>query len=805
MSAVPGDAKKGETVTVEVNGVAYPAHRGDMLIEVTDAAGITVPRFCYHKKLSIAANCRMCLVEVEKVPKPLPACATPVTDGMKVYTHSPKALEAQKGTMEFLLINHPLDCPICDEGGECELQETSLGFGADFSRYDLPKRVVRDEDIGPLIATEMTRCIHCTRCVRFGTEIAGIRELGATGRGEHMRIGTYIGTTVTSEMSGNVIELCPVGALTSKPFRFKARAWELARRPTVSPHDCIGSNLHARTRGSRVMRVDPRENEQINECWISDRDRYSYEALNGPQRLLRPMVKREGVWHEVDWSTALETAVKGLRAAIGDDAAGLGALMSPSATLEEMYLLQRLLRDLGSPNIDHRLRQADFRDDERAPRFPWLGRPLEDLSTSDAVLLIGSHARKDQPILAHRLRQASLRGSAVMFVNPVAYEFNFTVAENVAAGAHFTRALAAVARALLESRGATPPAGYEALLAGVPVDERARRIAARLAGARRPAVLLGDIAAAHPEYSTLRALAGLISRQLGIETGQLTPGANAAGAWLVGAVPHRGPGGENAPVRGLDAGAMFERGLRAYLLFGVEPEREAADPARARAALDAAACVVAMTPFWSEAMRGYADVLLPVSPFTETSGTWVNVEGRWQSFEGVVAPAGEARPGWKVLRVFANLLDLPGFEYMSVEDIRQELRHEIGESEPSGEAEWSAPRSLGDTDADAVIRVGHVPIYAVDGIVRRAPALQRTVDAQDAATVRIGSELAMRLGLREGMRARIGQGGGSALLPVVIDDGVPAGCVLVPAGLAETESLGRLFGAVTVAAAEGGR
>ncbi|MDX9741242.1 MAG: NADH-quinone oxidoreductase subunit NuoG [Gammaproteobacteria bacterium] len=804
MSAVPGDAKN-DTITVEINGVAYPARRGDMLIEVTDAAGITVPRFCYHKKLSIAANCRMCLVEVEKVPKPLPACATPVNDGMKVFTHSPKALEAQKGTMEFLLINHPLDCPICDEGGECELQETSLGFGADFSRFDLPKRVVRDEDIGPLIATEMTRCIHCTRCVRFGTEIAGIRELGATGRGEHMRIGTYIGTTVTSEMSGNVIDLCPVGALTSKPFRFKARAWELARRSTVSPHDCIGSNLYARTRGSRVMRMDPRENEQINECWIPDRDRFSYEALGGSERLLRPMVKRDGTWHEVDWSTALETAVKGLRSAIGDDPSALGALVSSSATVEEMYLLQRLVRDLGGSNVDHRLRQTDFRDDERAPRFPWLGRTLDELGQSDAVLLVGSYARKDQPILAHRLRQASLRAAAVMFVNPVAYEFNFAVAENVAAGARLTHAVAAVARALLENRGAAAPAGYEALLAGVTVDDEARRIAGRLAAARRPAILLGDIAAAHPEYSTLRALVGLISRLLGIETGYLTPGANSAGAWLVGAVPHRGPGGENAAARGLDAGAMFERDLRAYLLFGVEPEFDAADPARARAALQAAGCVVAMTAFRSEAMLDYADVLLPVSPFTETAGTWVNVEGRWQSFEGVVPPAGEARPGWKVLRVLANLLNVSGFEYMSVEDIREELRHEIGEPGPSGEAEWSAPKSLGDSAGQALIRVGHVPIHAADGIVRRAPALQRTVDALEAPRVLVGNELAMRLGLRDGARARITQGDGAAELTVAVDDGVPAGCVLVPAGLAETASLGRLFGAVTVTAVEGAR
>ncbi|MDR2877304.1 MAG: NADH-quinone oxidoreductase subunit NuoG [Chromatiales bacterium] len=802
MSAVPGDVRKEDMVTVEINGVQYPARRGDMLIEVTDAAGITVPRFCYHEKLSIAANCRMCLVEVEKVPKPLPACATPVSDGMKVLTRSPKALAAQKGTMEFLLINHPLDCPICDEGGECELQETSLGFGADFSRYDLPKRVVKDEDIGPLIATEMTRCIHCTRCVRFGTEIAGIRELGATGRGENMRIGTYIGTTVTSEISGNVIDLCPVGALTSKPFRFKARAWELARRPAIAPHDGIGSHVNVRTRANRVMRVDPRDCEEINECWIPDRDRFSYEALNGPQRLLRPMIKREGAWHEVDWSLALEVAVQKLREALRGSADKLGSLISASATVEEMYLLQRLTRDLGSANIDHRLRQVDFRDEERAPLFPWLGRSLESVAAADAVLLVGSYTRKDQPILAHRLRVAALHGAGVMFINPAAYEFNFPVVENVAAGAGLPRALAAVARALLEQRSVVIPAGYETLLAGVTVDETARRIAARLAGAERPQLVLGDIAAMHPEYSTLRALAGVIARTLGIETGFLTQGANAAGAWLAGAVPHRGPGGEDASSRGLNALTMFERNLDAWLLFGVEPERDAADPALALEALRAAGCVIVMTAFRSEAMAEYADVLLPIAPFTETAGTYVNVEGRWQSFNGAVQPAGEARPGWKVLRVLANLLEVPGFEYMSVEDIREELRHEIGEASPSGEAEWSVPTTL-DISNGGVMRIGHVPLYAVDSIVRRADALQRTVDACEAARLRIGNELALRLGVRDGMRVSVSQGAGTAEFEVVLDDAVPAGCALLPAGLAETQTLGRLFAPLALTPVKG--
>lgn len=803
MSALPGDTRREDEVTIEINGVTCKARRGDTVIEVADSVGITIPRFCYHKKLSVAANCRMCMVEVEKVPKPLPACATPVTDGMKVYTRSPKALDAQVGTMEFLLINHPLDCPICDEGGECELQETSLGFGRDFSVYDLPKRVVHDEDIGPLIETEMTRCIHCTRCVRFGTEIAGIRELGATGRGEHMRIGTYVAKTVESELSGNVIDICPVGALTSKPFRFKARAWELDRRPGVSPHDCIGSNILLRTRAGAVMRCDPRENEEINECWIPDRDRYSYEALLGADRLLQPQVKRDGRWVETDWNTALEEVVARLRAAVGNDPASLGTLASPGATLEELYLAQRLTREFGSQNVDHRLRQVDFRDQDAAPQFPWLGQSLAGLSAADAVLLIGSYTRKDQPMLAHRLRQSALRGASVMFINPAAYEFNFPVAENVAAGAAMPRALAAVAAALIERSGARPPAGYERLLAGARVGDAERRIAERLAAAGRPAIVLGDLAYMHPDYSVLRALAELVAQVAGGTAGYLTPGPNAAGAWLAGAVPHRVPGGERATEGGVHALGMLERRLPAYLLLNVEPEFDCADPVLATEALKAAQCVVALTPFQSETMREYADFMLPVGPFTETAGTFVNAEGRWQSFEGAARPAGESRPAWKVLRVLGNLLGLPGFEYMSVEDIREELRHEIGDVEPPGRAEWSCPEGLGDAGA-GVMRIGHVPIYAVDNIVRRAEALQRTPDARRAPAILVGTALAAALGVRDGGRAVVTQDGRRVELPVVVTDIVPEGCALVPAGIRESRTLGRLFGEIAIAPAAGG-
>jgi NADH-quinone oxidoreductase subunit G len=799
MSAAPDKIRQEEaTISLEIDGVPLKARRNDTIIEVADAAGIKIPRFCYHKKLSIAANCRMCMVEIDKVPKPLPACATPVAEGMKVHTRSPKALEAQKGTMEFLLINHPLDCPICDEGGECELQETSMGYGWDHSDYAEPKRVVKDQDIGPLIVTFMTRCIHCTRCVRFGDEVAGMRELGATGRGENMRIGTYIQKAVDSELSGNVIELCPVGALLSKPFLYTARAWELARRPSISPHDCVGSNLTVRTRAAEVMRVDPRENEPVNECWISDRDRYSYPALNGADRLLRPMIRGAGGWEEVDWNVALEHAARAIRGVTGRDARQFGALVSPGSTTEELYLAQRLIRRLGSPNIDHRLRQRDFRGQEGAPLHPWLGQPIAELEDLDAALLVGSYVRKSQPLLSNRLRKAANRGGAVSFINPVAYDFNFPVAGNVAAGAGLDRALARVAAAVFEKQGRPPPPGHERLLAGAAPDEAARRIAAQLIEAKRGALLLGDIAAMHPAFSALCALGSLIARATEAKLGFISDGANAAGAWLAGALPHREAGGKPAGTVGLDAAAMLAQPLEGYLLLNTEPEYDAAAPAAARRALGQAECVVALSPFKGEGLLEYAHVLLPVAPFTETEGTYVNVEGRWQGFAPAVRSAGESRPAWKVLRVMGNLLDLPGFDYVSIDEVRDELRGAIGEARVAHDREWTAPAAAGREEGGPVTRVGHVALYAVDGLVRRAEPLQQTADAREAESVRVSAALARRLGLEGAARVAVGQDGGRVELPLVIDERVPEDCALIAAGLRDTRVLGPLFGAVTL-------
>ncbi len=786
-------------INLEIDGKAVQARDGAMVIEAADEAGIPIPRFCYHKKLSIAANCRMCLVDVEKAAKPLPACATPVTEGMKVYTQSPKAIMAQKGVMEFLLINHPLDCPICDQGGECELQDLAMGYGASASRYQEKKRVVKDKNIGPLIMTDMTRCIHCTRCVRFGQEIAGLMELGATGRGEHMEIGTYIEKAMVSELSGNVIDLCPVGALTSKPFRYSARPWEMVQRDTIAPHDSVGSNLHLHVRGNKVMRVVPRENEAVNEVWISDRDRFSYQGLDSAERLQTPMIKRQGVWQETDWSSALQAVVRGLsEVSHKHGAQQIGALISPAATLEEMYLLQRLMRGLGVNNIDHRLRQSDFSGQSEAPLFAGLGMAIADLQLLDAVLLIGSNVRQEQPMLAHRLRQATQWNNAqIMVINPVDHDFAFPLARRIISDpAGMVHALVGIAKSLLEAGGQHVPAEFAKLLATVQPDSAQRAMAQTLKTAGQTAILLGNGAQAHPQFSALSALAGLVGELSGARLGYLPEAANSSGGWIAGALPQREAAGNSVTAPGLDARAMLEQGLKAYLLLGIEPEYDCANPAAALKSLHDAECVVALSAFNSKRMQEYADVLLPIGAFTETSGSFVNAEGRWQSFAGAVAPPGEARPGWKVLRVLGNQFNVSGFDYLSSEQVRDELQRLMDQAgEKKTTARWNdaglPPRVAG------LMRIAEVPAYAVDALVRRAPGLRQAGERQDA-TLRINPGLAGRLGLSPGQFVQARQGEAQALLPVEIDERVAEGCVLIAAALPRSAGLGPAFGPIIV-------
>jgi NADH-quinone oxidoreductase subunit G len=770
-------------IEIELDGKKVAVAEGSMVMHAADAAGTTIPHFCYHKKLSIAANCRMCLVDIEKAPKPMPACATPVTQGMIVRTKSEKALKAQKSVMEFLLINHPLDCPICDQGGECQLQDLAVGYGDSGSRYEEEKRVVFHKNVGPLISMEeMTRCIHCTRCVRFGQEVAGVMELGMIHRGEHSEITTMTGGTVDSELSGNMIDLCPVGALTSKPFRYSARTWELSRRKSVSPHDSTGANLIVQVKGGKVMRVVPLENEDVNECWIADRDRFSYEALNSDRRLTTPMIKQGGQWKAVDWNTALGYVADGIKRIQAEHgSAAIGALATQHRTVEELHLLAKLVRGLGSQNIDTRLRQADFGDAAPAGRARWLGMPIASLSTLDRVFVVGSFLRKDHPLFAQRIRQAARHGALVHSLNAAHDDWAMPMAGRItAAPAQWSQALADIAGYVATAKGVAAPAN--AL-----VDHDAKAVADALLSGERKALLLGNAAVQHPQAGQLLALAQWIADQTGAKLGVFGEAANSVGAQLVQAQPGNG---------GLNAAQMLGSPMKALLLLDVEPALDAANAAAARAAMNGAGLVVALTSFEDAAVDN-ADVLLPIAPFTETAGTFVNAEGRVQSFHGVAKPVGETRPAWKVLRVLGNLLGLSGFGHETSEEVRAEALGDLATIANRLDNRAAAPIAVAPSQAEGLERIADVPIYSTDVLVRRAVSLQRTADAAPPV-VTISPALAARLGVASGAEVRVAQGGGSAVLPVRVDSATADNVVRVPAGHPLTATLGAMFGPIAI-------
>ena len=763
-------------IEIELDGRKVEVAEGSMVMHAADKAGTYIPHFCYHKKLSIAANCRMCLVDVEKAPKPMPACATPVTQGMIVRTKSDKALKAQAGVMEFLLINHPLDCPICDQGGECQLQDLAVGYGASASRYTEEKRVVFHKNVGPLISMEeMSRCIHCTRCVRFGQEVAGVMELGMIHRGEHSEITTVVGETIDSELSGNMIDICPVGALTSKPFRYSARTWELSRRKSVSPHDGTGANLIVQVKNNKVLRVVPLENEDVNECWLADRDRFSYEAVNSDERLTAPMIKQGGEWKTVDWTTALEYVANGLKQIKADHGAkSIGALGSAQSTVEELHLLAKLVRGLGSENIDYRTRHADF---SNVGGVRWLGTSIASLSTLQSVLVVGSFLRKDHPLFAQRIRQAARKGAKVHGIHAVQDDWLMPVANSVCvAPSQWLQALAEVASAVAGSKGVvSAPVSATA-------GSAAQAIAASLLTGERKAILLGNAAAQHPQASELLSLANWIGEQTGACVGYLTEAGNTVGAQLVNALPGNG---------GLNAGQMLSGSLKACVLLNVEPAFDAANASAAAAALQGADMVIALTPFKTAAVES-ADVLLPISPFTETSGTFVNAEGRVQSFHGVVKPLGDTRPAWKVLRVLGNLLAIKGFDFETSEEVRAEALGDLGTvasrlSNKASSATGSAAVASG------LERIADVPIYATDSLVRRATSLQLTADAKPPVAS-LPPALWSQLGLVEGASVRVSQGTAQAVLPARLDTTLAPTAVRVPT----TVTLGAMFGAITV-------
>ncbi|MCU7836611.1 MAG: NADH-quinone oxidoreductase subunit NuoG [gamma proteobacterium symbiont of Taylorina sp.] len=785
-------------VTIEINGKQVQAEQGQMLIEAADKAGVSIPRFCYHKNLSVSANCRMCLVQVDKFPKAIPACATPVTEGMSVKTNSTMALAAQKAVMEFLLINHPLDCPVCDQGGECDLQDYSIGYGDDKTHYAEIKRVVKDKNIGSLIATELTRCIHCTRCVRFGQEIAGMREMGATGRGDWMEIGTYIEKSIDSELSGNIIDLCPVGSLTAKPSRFNARVWELASNDSIGFHDCVGSNTNIQTKDGQIKRTIARANDAINDAWISDRDRYSYEGLQSNDRLTKPQIKKDGKWSEASWDDALQFAVDGLKNIA--DSSQIGSICSPSATTEEMYLLQKLLRGVGSSNIDHRLRQSDFTGQDQDPLFLNLGMKISEVSTQQAALLIGSNVRKEQPIMGHQLRQASLNGAKISLLNSVKYEQTFKVSQEfIVPVSQIFKELKALAKAVIELTDCEVPDGLPALIAMVKVRKNHKQCISELKDAEKSVVMLGSLAQSMPHYAAIRMLASWIAAATGSTLSYLSPGANSSGAYLSDLLPNRNT--DNQSGSGLDTQAMLAEGLKGYVLYGIEAELDIDNPVQAVNALSNAEFVVSLSCYDSDALKSYSNVILPIAAMTESSGTLINIDGSWQTFNAISKAAGLSKPGWKVLRVMGNLFNLDGFDYQSSEDVISELKSDLNGSsdELNTSCEWLCPENSSAQTHD-IQRIAELVIYKVDAVTRRATALQKTQDAQ-VDFAKINSALAKKLKLNDGQLVIAKQGDNTAEITLSIDDRICDNSVYLPAGIDAAASLGGGFDSIELAAA----
>lgn len=790
-------------LNIEIDGKPLEVEHGSTIIDAADAAGIAIPRFCYHKKLSVAANCRMCLVQVEKFNKPLPACATPVADGMKIYTRSKSAVEAQQSVMEFLLINHPLDCPICDQGGECDLQDIAVAYGASGSRYTEEKRVVFNKNIGPLVSTDMTRCIQCTRCVRFLKEVGGMQELGLVNRGEHAEITAYVDQSVNSELSGNIIDLCPVGALTSKPFRYSARSWELVRRPSIAPHDGLGSHIEVHVKDNKVMRVLPREKESINECWLSDRDRFSYEGLNSPDRLKVPMIKHNGQWQETDWKTALEFAagqLKDITKESGGDA--LGVLVSPNSTMEEGYLIKQLAEGLGCGNVDYRLRQTDFRLDGKRTGTPWMGCNIQEIEELDRILLIGSNIRNEHPLLAQRIRKAVSNGAELCIVSPLDNDPLMDIAHKVIVRPNdMVNVLGQILKAMsgLQKLSLCLPLTLNKLLEEIKVRPNTQKISECLAGisedliliAPKVGIFLGNMALSDPRFTEMYSMAEAIGGITGAKGGILPPAANSTGMHLMGVMPS---------ATGMHARAMLEVPRKAYLLLNIEPELDCQHAALASAAMATAECVIALTAYKSPALEN-ADILLPITPFTETSGTFMSMEGRVQSFQAVTRPLGEARPGWKVLRVLANTLGLSGFDFNSSEEVKNAI---FNGEKPSAVVWRSLNNNLKELveiqvniKKEGLQRIGEVPQYEFDPIVRRSAPLQKT-KYNIRPMARMRAEQLAELGLQDGDIVVARQDKGSAVLKVRLDNHVAKGCVRVAAAHPLTAGLGDLMGDITI-------
>ena len=785
-------------ITIEIDGKKIEVEKNTTIIAAADKAGIPIPRFCYHKKLSIAANCRMCLVDVEKFNNPKPACATLVADGMKVSTQSKMAIEAQQSVMEFLLINHPLDCPICDQGGECELQDTAVAFGSGKTRYKEEKRVVFNKNIGPLISTDMTRCIQCTRCVRFLQEVGGMMELGMVGRGEHSEITAYVDRSIQSELSGNIIDLCPVGALTSKPFRYKARTWELIRRPTLAHHDSLGSPLEAHIKQNKVIRMLPREDESINECWISDRDRFSYEGLNSEDRLQVPMIKEKGQWKESDWETALTIVSEKLKLLLNNEGPEeLGILISPQSSCEEGILAKKISTSIKSFNIDHRIRQSDFSMQHQGVH--WLGNHIASIGNFDQFFVIGSNLRNEQPLLTSRIRKAVNHGAKLFIVNPIDCDPLMIVTEKVIQTSHkLPQELAKILKSMTELKGVLKKdikfikADLEKIKSDKTSDAIAQHLMKNVLEGKKSntSLLLGQLAEEHPDYSTIYKLAFEISKLSQASFGVLPSHLNSVGLEAANVLPEKG---------GLNARTMFEKKLKAYLLLNIEPQLDSSNAQLMQDAITSSNFTVALTSYQSKYLND-ADVLLPISPFTESSGTIINMEGRVQSFTAVTQPLGQSRPAWKVLRVLANHLGLDGFDYESSLDVKNahiKSKSQFISKELSNEINIKNDYKIRLSKPKQFTRVGEIHQYRIDSIVRRAPSLQVAIQKTKAIAKLHPIEM-KGLRLKTNDKIKVIQGSQSISLIVIEDIGIPEGSIFIPSGIDETANLGDIWGDVTV-------
>lgn len=788
---------KNERFSIEIDGKEIVANPGEMLIQTADRAGIYIPRFCYHKKLQIAANCRMCLVEVENAPKTLPACATPVMPGMKAFTRSKKTIQSQKVVMEFLLANHPLDCPICDQGGECELQDLSVGYGTDSSQFEQSKRVVADENLGPLVATEMTRCIHCTRCVRFCQDIAGVQEIGAFNRGGDMNIGTFLVNGLKNELSGNVIDLCPVGALTSKPFRYQGRSWEFEQFSAISPHDCIGSNLYYHAyaehndNSSQVMRVLPKENDTINEVWLSDRDRFSYMGLTAHDRAHHPMIKQDGHWKTVSWETALNAVSEHFKAIMqAGQAHEVGGLISGSASCEEQFLFQKLLRGIGSSHIDYRVHVNDFSDQMQFTSYPGITSSLADIQQASTILVMGGNIREDQPILCHRIRQAVKAGSKLLVINHYDYDLACpTYAKKILRPDDLLPYLVALNTVI------NPATAHGDIADRFLNDSALNDIASTLQGASGSiAIIAGEQVESALDGAQIRAWLHQLSLTVGGRLHHITRGANAAGAWLTGAVPHRSECLLPSEQVGYHAQKMLEAKLPVYWLHGIEVEHDCIDPQLAIEALREADLVISCQSYVSETTRALADIILPIAAFSEYAGSMINASGQHQTFHAAVLPPAEAKPAWKVYRVLGSLLGFDSLQYNHCSEITSILADTLPSMQAHYMGQITTPKYL---DQKKIYRVGHWPAYRLDATVRRAEPLQAAIPA-NVSHARLHPDFAAAQGIENGQPCQVTQGNYKETVICQFDPCLPYGSIWLAAAVNQQATLANVHGEISI-------